>query len=217
MPSATTMYGNGGGTIHSILEREPMDLGATPDFYGDLDRMRRMFVRPAAPAPFQGQALRGGVGYGSGTGAISREDVRRGGGSDSGSPVGVGHSWVTNIVGGPRVMGGMVRTGYGAAPGRTFYGGWDPTNGSDFGPAHFAQAPLPSTRAFAQPIEIDPETRAGLQAMTLGKSRAESERAAYQDLMSREPDNYTPPRGQARSYAPSGGAGRGQVRRGGGA
>ena len=54
--SVNTSY-DGGGTVRTSMSREPMDLGPAPDFFGDLEKVKKLFSIKA-PAQEQAQALR---------------------------------------------------------------------------------------------------------------------------------------------------------------
>lgn len=126
MPFANTSFGPG-GVANTELGREGVDIGARPDFWGDLEKMTRV-MRPARTTPqAQGRALATAPNYDSGTGPILRESA--GTRTDDPNPTGAGlgtHSFVKNMFG-PQQTGGFVRTGF--QPGAV-YGGWDPTGGA---------------------------------------------------------------------------------------
>lgn len=78
------------------------------------------------------------------------------------------HSFVTNIKGGPQVMGGLVSSGSG--PGAV-YGGWQVDEAP--GPVHFANLPSADGPIFGE--AEDPAARALALNSALGPSRAEIE------------------------------------------
>ena len=54
MPRTSSTYGGDGG-LSTTIEREPIDIGQRPNFFGDLEKFRRIYKQPqrggAGPAP----------------------------------------------------------------------------------------------------------------------------------------------------------------------
>ena len=160
-----TTYGAGG--VQTNTSSPGLQIGG-----GDMDFWREMARRSMANMQQPQQAvsrapMAGGRGP-SGGGSVTRRGVYSKGGGGGGQEAG-GHSYVTNIKGGPQVMGGMMRTSFGASPGNTFYGGWDPNGGSDLGPTRFENTPDNSGIPAIEP-GMDPVLRArmvntGLQGL----------------------------------------------------
>lgn len=116
---------------------------------GQMMSQPRRMMAPAAPVGG------GGPAYTSGTGPRTREGVRGGMTPGEAAQALAGrHSFVTNIKGGPQVMGGLVSSGSG--PGAV-YGGWQVDEAP--GPVRFANLPS-DDRAYPQEPVEDPADRA---------------------------------------------------------
>lgn len=148
-----TTYGAGG--VQTNTSSPALNIGGGDmDFWREMARrsMANMQPQPAAPMMRRSAPSMGGGGNVTRRGMYSRGSG--GGGQEAG-----GHSFVTNIKGGPQVMGGMMRSGFGASPGNTFYGGWDPSNGAGLGPTRFENTPDNSGAPAIAP-SMDPVIRA---------------------------------------------------------
>lgn len=55
MPKVTNSYGPD-GTLNTTMDREGMDIGPAPDYWADLENIRKR-LKPMAPAKQQAQAL----------------------------------------------------------------------------------------------------------------------------------------------------------------
>ncbi len=186
MPRVDTTFG-GGGNVNSVLDREGLDIGAAPDFWGDLNKMSQI-MRPARStmtSPAQGRALSRTPAYRSGTGPMSRRtpgpDFSGGTGSDGGS-----HSFVRNMWGANQV-GGYVPSGFG---GGAVYGGYDPTGGAG-GRINVDSAVPERQRAFLQEAPVDPGIRAQLANLSLGPSLAERQRDERTEAAGRSSQPYS--------------------------
>ena len=115
--------------------------------------------RAMALSAMRQPALTRGAGRAAGGRAVTRRGMYSSGSGGGAMAPRAKHAYVTNIKGGPQVMGGMVRSSAGASPGNTFYAGrWDEDEGQ--GGVSFAGLPDNSgTPAIAAAAE-DPADRA---------------------------------------------------------
>lgn len=198
MPNINTAFGPG-GVANTTLDREGVDIGARPDFWGDLDKMSRVF-RPARTTPMaQGMALAMAPRGSSGTGPVRRKFDSGGGDAP---PVTEGsHSFVQNMWG-PQQTGGYVATSFGP---RAVYGGWDPTGGMKGGVAVNPNVPEYRRQFEDMGPGEDPTARSFAMNAALGPSLADMQRSSRVSAAARPqapgPSAEEKRRSPAKSYA----------------
>lgn len=110
MPMVKSQYGPK-GTLTTSMQREAVDLGPTPDFWGDLDRMRRKIKPREREAPRYSAPI---LPRDTGSSRSQGESLRSSGPTMS----------FVKRIGGPNIVSGYVQANAGD-PGAV-YGGWIP-------------------------------------------------------------------------------------------
>lgn len=137
MTNSSFSKGDGGRTLRTVTQREPVDLGPTSDFWADLARMRSK-IRPMGPAPMSQPSYQ----------PMQRPDMSA---SNQASALRQIPTFVKNMSG-PNMVSGYV-SAYATDPGAVFHG-YVPDNAIMPGAAP-AMGPMPEGRNPGQ-FEGDP-------------------------------------------------------------